>query len=181
MTRSTTSALMDRVRERVKDKRVLVLVKAFLKAGILTELGENKDTHTGTPQGGILSPLLANIALSVLDEHLHGRWQPAGDMSTSSIRARRRRKGQPNWRIVRYADDFVVLVHGTRADVEALREEVAQVLQPLGLRLSESKTQVVHMSEGFDFLGFRIQWRRKYGIKQVARLHLHRAPGRSGR
>lgn len=72
-------ALMDRVRERVKDKRVLVLVKAFLKAGVLTELGENKDTHTGTPQGGILSPLLANIALSVLDEHLHGRWQPAGE------------------------------------------------------------------------------------------------------
>lgn len=156
-------ALMDRVRVRVKDKRVLGLVKAFLKAGVLTELGENKDTHTGTPQGGILSPLLANIALSVLDEYLHERWQPTGDMATSSSRARRRRVGQANWRVVRYADDFVVLVHGTRADVEALREEIAQMLQPLGLRLSESKTRVVHMSEGFDFLGFRIQWRRKYG------------------
>ena len=73
------TALMDRVRARVKDKRVLALVKAFLKAGVLTELGESKDTHTGTPQGGILSPLLANIALSVLDEHLHGPWQPGGD------------------------------------------------------------------------------------------------------
>ena len=58
------AALMDRVRLRVKDKRVLRLVKAFLKAGILTELGEVEDTNTGTPQGGILSPLLANIALS---------------------------------------------------------------------------------------------------------------------
>ena len=57
---------------------MLLLVKAFLKAEILTELGENKDTHTGTPQGGILSPLLANIALSVLDEHLHGPGRPAG-------------------------------------------------------------------------------------------------------
>ena len=47
---------MDRVRLRVKDKRVLLLVKAFLKAGVLTELGENKDTHTGTPQGGIITP-----------------------------------------------------------------------------------------------------------------------------
>ena len=56
---------------RVKAKRVLALVKAFLKAGILTELGESKDTHTGTPQGGVLSPLLANVALAVLDEHLH--------------------------------------------------------------------------------------------------------------
>src|SRR5680860_306689 len=65
------AALMDRVRRRIKDKRVLALVKAFLKAGVLTELGEVEDTNTGTPQGGILSPLLANIALTVLDEHLH--------------------------------------------------------------------------------------------------------------
>ncbi|MGI8946905.1 MAG: group II intron reverse transcriptase/maturase [Ornithinimicrobium sp.] len=156
-------ALMDRVRARVKDKRVLLLVKAFLKAGVLTELGESKDTHTGTPQGGILSPLLANIALSVLDEHLHRGWTPGAEMATTSSRARRRRLGLPNWRVVRYADDFVVLVHGCRADVEALREEIAQVLSPMGLRLSESKTQVVHMGQGFDFLGFRIQWRRKYG------------------
>ena len=145
---------------------MLLLVKAFLKAGILTELGENKDTHTGTPQGGILSPLLANIALAVLDEHLHRGWQPTGEMATGSRRARRRSQGQSNWRVVRYADDFVVLVHGTRADVEALRGGVADVLQPLGLRFSESKTQVVHMSDGFDFLGFHIQWRRKYGTNK---------------
>lgn len=160
------TALMDRVRRRVKDKRVLKLVKAFLKAGILTELGQTKDTHTGTPQGGILSPLLANIALSALDERLHRDWQQGGQMASSSRRAARRRKGQPNWRICRYADDFVVLVHGTGADVEALREEIAEVLHPIGLRLSESKTQVVHMSEGFDFLGFRIQWKPKRGTNK---------------
>ena len=91
------------------------LVKAFLKAGVLTELGEDKDTHTGTPQGGILSPLLANIALSVLDEHLHEPWRPGGAMSTAYLRSRRRVHGLPSWRIVRYADDFVVLVHGQKA------------------------------------------------------------------
>jgi RNA-directed DNA polymerase len=64
---------------------------------------------------------------------------------------------------VRYADDFVVLVHGTRADTEALREDVASMLAPLGLRLSAAKTQVVHMSDGFDFLGFHIQWKRQRG------------------
>ena len=101
------TALMGRVRSRIKDKRVLALVKAFLKAGLLSELGERRDTPTGTPQGGILSPLLANIALSVLDEHLHRPWRPGGPMSTSSRRSRRRSKGLPNWRIVRYADDFV--------------------------------------------------------------------------
>jgi RNA-directed DNA polymerase len=157
------AALLDRVRARVKDKRVLGLVKAFLKAGVLTELGNLQDTMTGTPQGGIASPLLANIALAVLDEHLHRPWQPGGEMATASQRARRRAKGLPNWRVVRYADDFVVLVHGTRADVEALREEVAGVLAPLGLRLSPSKTRVAHLSDGLDFLGFHIQWRRKRG------------------
>jgi RNA-directed DNA polymerase len=89
-----------------------------------------------------------------------------GAMATTSQRVRRRRKGQPTWRTVRYADDFVVLVHGTRNDVEDLREEIAHVLAGLGLRLSPAKTQVVHMSQSFDFLGFRIQWRRKRGTSK---------------
>jgi RNA-directed DNA polymerase len=157
------AALMGRVRRRIKDKRVLALVKAFLKAGILTELGDHEDTHTGTPQGGILSPLLANIALSVLDEHLMAPWQPGGDMSTSHRRMRLRAHGSATWRMVRYADDFVVLVHGDQGHAHAIREDVARVLAPMGLRLSAAKTSVVHMSDGFDFLGFHIQWRRKKG------------------
>jgi RNA-directed DNA polymerase len=98
------AALMGRVRKRVSDKRVLALVKAFLKAGLLTELGEERDTPTGTPQGGILSPLLANIALSALDEHVHAPWLPGGTMSTAARRHLRRSRGLPTWRIVRYAD-----------------------------------------------------------------------------
>jgi RNA-directed DNA polymerase len=160
------AALMDRVRHRIKDKRVLRLVKAFLKAGILTELGEFEDTHTGTPQGGILSPLLANIALSVLDEHLHAPWRPSGPMSTSMRRRRRGWKGLPNWRLIRYADDFVVLVRGTRQHVETLHEDITQVLAPMGLRFSPTKTRIGHMREGFEFLGFRIQWRRKRGTSK---------------
>jgi RNA-directed DNA polymerase len=144
---------MEGVRERVKDKRVLVLVKAFLKAGVLTEPGELRDTYAGTPQGGILSPLIFNVAMSVLDEHLHRPWKPGGAMAAHHQRVRRRAKGLPNWRTVRYADDFVVLVDGTEADAEALREEIAGVLVPLGLRLSPAKTRIVHMSDGFDFLG----------------------------
>jgi len=157
------AALMDRVRERVKDKRVLALVKAFLKAGVMTETGIPENSETGTPQGGILSPLLANIALSVLDEHLMRPWKPGGALSTQMRRKTRVRKNLPNWRLVRYADDFVVLVRGQRHHVEALRDEIAGVLAPMGLRLSEAKTRVVHMSEGFDFLGFRVRWMRKRG------------------
>ncbi|GAA3710591.1 hypothetical protein GCM10022224_090060 [Nonomuraea antimicrobica] len=159
-------AVMDRIRARVKDKRVLMLVKAFLKAGILAELGDHEHTHTGTPQGGILSPLIFNVAMGVLDEHLRAPWKAGGTMSTESRRASRRRKELPTWRLVRYADDFVILVHGTEDDALALREQIAAVLAPLGLRLSEAKTQVVHMAQGFDFLGFRIQWRRKRGSDQ---------------
>jgi RNA-directed DNA polymerase len=154
-------ALMDRVRRRVGDKRVLALVKAFLKAGILTEDQTVRNTSTGTPQGGILSPLLANIALSVLDEHFAEAWQT--NCGTDYQRTKRRRRGLPNYRIVRYADDFVVLVNGTQAHAEVLREEVAAVLAPMGLRLSEAKTRICHIDEGFDFLGFRIQRRRKRG------------------
>jgi RNA-directed DNA polymerase len=154
------SPLMGRVRDRIGDKRVLALVKAFLHAGILSEDGVERDTITGTPQGGILSPLLANIALSVLDEHFAKAWERFGNAST---RNRKRRKGSATYRIVRYADDFVIMVAGTQAHAEGLRAEVAAVLEPMGLRLSETKTKVCHIDEGFDFLGFRIQRRRKRG------------------
>jgi len=153
-------ALMDRVRDRIGDKRVTGLVKAFLKAGILGEDGVERDNDTGTPQGGILSPLLANVALSVLDEHFVDRWEDR------VARAKRRRHGLANYRIVRYADDFVVMVSGTRAHAEAMRGEVAAVLAPMGLRLSEEKTKIVHIDEGFDFLGWRIQRHQKRGGKQ---------------
>jgi RNA-directed DNA polymerase len=158
------TALMDRVRHRFGDKRVLGLVKAFLRAGILCEDGQLRNTAAGTPQGGILSPLLANLALSVLDEHFAQAWQTVS--GTTYQRTKRRRSGLANYRIIRYADDFVVLVAGTEADAQALREEVAAVLAPMGLRLSEAKTRVCHIDEGFDFLGFRIQRKRKRGTNK---------------
>ena len=153
-------ALLERVRNRVADKRILSLVKAFLKAGVLCEDQTSRETLTGTPQGGILSALLANIALSVLDEHFTRKWESLGPEWT---RIKRRRAGEPVMRLVRYADDFVVLVHGTREDTEALWGEVAAVLAPMGLRLSEAKSRVCHVDEGFDFLGWRIQRRNRRG------------------
>jgi len=114
------AALMDQVRRRIGDKRVLRLVKAFLKSGILTEDGQTIGTKTGTPQGGILSPLLANIALSVLDEYFAEAWRSLG---SAASRRSRRSKGLPNYRLVRYADDFVVMVAGTKEHAEALRAD----------------------------------------------------------
>ena len=157
-------AVMDRVRRRIKDKRLCNLVKAFLKAGVLTDLGDREESLTGTPQGGILSPLLANIALSVLDEHFARQWNTA--MGSYYQRSQRRRNGLGNWRLVRYADDFVLLVSGDRHHAEALREQVSAVIAPLGLRLAPEKTRVVHIDEGFDFLGFHIRRMRKRGTNK---------------
>src|SRR5215471_7552752 len=105
------------------------------------------------PQGGILSPLLSNIALSVLDEH----FAEARAKLTPRARETRRRKGLANYRLIRCADDFVVLVAGTRVHAESLRDESAAVLGTMGLSLSDEKTRIAHIDEGFDFLGYRIQ------------------------
>jgi RNA-directed DNA polymerase len=164
------TALMGRLRARIKDKQVCALVRAFLKAGVMTQYGDRDETLTGTPQGGILSPLLANIALSALDEYFARQWEPGQDQ-----RRRRARQGLGNWRLVRYADDFVVMVSGTRQHAEALRAEAAAVLAPLGLRLAEEKTRVVHIDEGFDFLGFTIRRMQKRGTN---RYYVYTVPSR---
>jgi RNA-directed DNA polymerase len=93
----------------------------------------------------------------VLDEHF--------DQHTISTveRAKRRRHGLANYRLIRYSDDFVIMVSGNRAQAEALLPEVAAVLAPMGLRLSAEKTMITHIDEGLDFLGWRIQRYRKRG------------------
>ena len=103
----------------------------------MSEEGQVRGTATGTPQGGIVSPLLANIALSVLDEHFCAKWDAHG--SNGSGAKRTAGAAARTYRIVRYADDFVIMVCGTRAHADALWEEVAAVLAPLGLRLSERR------------------------------------------
>jgi RNA-directed DNA polymerase len=150
-------ALLDRIRQRISDKRVLALIKAFLKAGIFNQETGLRDSPAGAPQGGILSPLLANVALSVLDEHFTRRSRDQQALP------RRHQRGLPWVRLIRYADDWILLVRGDRAHAEALREEAAAVLAPMGLRLSTEKTKITHIDEGLDFLGWRIQRHRKRG------------------
>ena len=92
-------------------------------------------------------------------------------MAIEQQRQKRRRHGLANYRLIRYADDFVVLVTGEQEHAQALRDEVAAVLAPMGLRLSPEKTRVVHIDDGFDFLGFNIRRMRKRGSQQAVRLH----------
>ena len=91
----------------------------------------------------------------MLDEHFVEAWER--DMATRTQRAKRRSHGEATYRLVRYADDFVTLVHGTKAHAESLRAGVQAVLLTVGLRLNEEKASACHIDERFDFLGFRIQ------------------------
>jgi RNA-directed DNA polymerase len=157
--------LMEQVRRRVTDKRVLALIRLFLAAGVMRELDSVTATPSGTPQGSSLSPLLANIALSVLDRRFEAAWTSR----TQTQRWRDRAKGHPSYRMIRFADDFVVLVRGTEAQAQALKEQTAEFMrEQMRLTLSPEKTHITHVDDGFDLLGFRIvraPWR---GSKRVA-------------
>jgi RNA-directed DNA polymerase len=151
-------ALMHEIEQRIGDRRVLALVRAFLAAGVMTEGGHLERRLTGTPQGGIISPLLANVALSVLDSEFERRW--AETSRYSSQRQYLRRKGLATYRLIRFADDFVVMVKGTKAQAKAVMAELPGLLQGIGLKLYADKTRLTHIDDGFEFLGFVI--RRKH-------------------
>jgi group II intron reverse transcriptase/maturase len=147
--------LLKLIKRRVRDKRVIELIAAMLKAGVLED-GLFQATAEGTPQGGILSPLLANIYLHEFDRWW---WEKYGQL-TLTQKAKRRRAGLGNCILTRYADDFLILCNGPREEVERLREEARHVLwDRLRLELSLEKTHITHATEGFDFLGFHLQWK----------------------
>ena len=148
------SLLLQRMRKKVRDKKVLAIIKAFLKAGVL-EQGIIYHPVSGSPQGGVISPLLANIYLDVLDEHYEKHYH----RKTHSMKQTMVRNGQAILRHERYADDFVILVKGTKEQAEqALTELRGLVRTDLRMELAEEKTGIHSLEEGFEFLGFRI-WR----------------------
>jgi RNA-directed DNA polymerase len=147
--------LLKLIRRRVRDKRVIKLIEAMLKTGVMED-GLVRHTLEGAPQGSILSPLLANIYLHELDRWW---WEEYGSL-TPYQKAKRRKAGIGNCILIRYADDFVLLCNGPRPEVERLREEIRQVLwDRLRLELSPEKTRITHVTEGFDFLGFHLEWK----------------------
>jgi group II intron reverse transcriptase/maturase len=129
--------IMNAVAEEVADGNILRLVEKFLKSGVM-EYGVFKPTSVGTPQGGVISPLLANIVLNHMDWQLH----------------------KAGYAFVRYADDFVVVCQSINRAEEA-RSLVESILDKLGLKLSPSKTKIVSYGQGYTFLGFFLSSRSR--------------------
>ena len=122
------------------------MVRAWLKAGVV-EQGRLHRTEDGVPQGGVISPVLLNVAL-------HGMEQAAGARYTTGKYAGVIQPGCPA--VIRYADDFVVLCH-TRQEAHEVKARLATWLAPRGLAFNEDKTRVVNLNGGFDFLGFNVR------------------------
>src|SRR5258707_93067 len=157
--------LMRLVQERVADGRVLALVESFLCAGVLEENKGWQPTECGTPQGGVISPVRANLYLNPLDHQL----------------------AQAGWEMVRYADDFVILCR-TEAEAQTALAEVRAWVSEAGLTLHPEKTRVVDASVpgGFDFLGYHFErgmkWPREKSLgklKERVRAKTARTDGRS--
>jgi group II intron reverse transcriptase/maturase len=125
--------LITLVAQRVADGRVLRLLRSMLQAGVIVA-GQRQPTEQGVPQGGNLSPLLSNILLTPFDQEM-------------------RRRG---YRLTRYADDWVVTCQ-TRAEAERALAEATVLLQTLGVAINPAKTRIVHVRNGFEFLGYKIK------------------------
>jgi RNA-directed DNA polymerase len=127
------------------------IIRRWLKTGVV-ELGHYTDTETGTPQGGPISPLLANIALDGM-ERLFGCETPEGRLIPPA-----KRKGKDKGiSLIRFADDFVVIAPSREILEEYVSPRLSQFLFERGLKLNEAKTHIVHREEGFNFLGFSIR------------------------
>jgi RNA-directed DNA polymerase len=155
--------LLALVQARVADGRVLALVESFLRAGVLEEAKGWKPTECGTPQGGVISPLLANLYLDPFDHQMT----------------------RAGWELVRYADDFVILCR-SEGEAQAALSQVRAWVDEAGLTLHPEKTRIVNAAQpgGFDFLGYHFErgmkWPREKSLKKLKEKLREKIPRKAG-
>lgn len=146
------------IQNRITDQKMRDLIWKFLKAGIMED-GEYRHSMLGTPQGGIVSPLLANVYLNELDQ-----WVKQWTDLTLREKTKRRNAGKGNWHYVRYADDFLLLTDGTKGKAEKMMRRVEDFLdEELNLMLSDEKSELNHAEDGFSFLGYDLKVKTESG------------------
>lgn len=156
--------LLALVKARVADGRVLALVESFLRAGVMEESKGWQPTERGTPQGGVISPLLANLYLDPFDHQM----------------------ARAGWEMVRYADDFVVLCR-SEAEAQAALSQIRDWMEGAGLILHPEKTRIVNAAQpgGFDFLGYHfergLKWPRDKSLKKLKERLREKTPRLAGR
>jgi RNA-directed DNA polymerase len=156
--------LMLRIQEHIADSKVLDLIQAFLKQGVMETMKDWEPTDKGTPQGAVISPLLANVYLNPLDHLME----------------------QMGYRMTRYADDFVIQCR-TRSEAEAALEIVRQWVEAEGLLLHPTKTRIVDATQrgGFDFLGYHyergLKWPRQKSLDKLKDTIREKTPRTSGK
>ena len=156
--------LLALVKARVADGRVLALVESFLRAGVLEEGKGWQPTELGTPQGGVISPLLANLYLDPFDHQM----------------------ARAGWEMVRYADDFVILCR-SEAEAQKALSQVRAWVEEAGLVLHPQKTRIVNAAQpgGFDFLGYHFErgmkWPRAKSLKKLKDRLREKTPRKDGR
>jgi RNA-directed DNA polymerase len=148
----------------------LQLIWRFLKAPVI-ERGKRNKVTTGIPQGGALSPTLANIYLHKFDQYWYAKWGQQNQSTRRTLRC----KGQSSCVLFRYADDFILCIKGTWNGAVNIRDNIiAYFPEQLKLNLTADKTRVVPLEKGFDFLGFHIQRQRLGRFRRVLIRPTHR-------
>jgi RNA-directed DNA polymerase len=153
--------ILDTLKDWKVKSQIIQMIKAMLKAKIFRN-GQVYDNDKGTPQGGVISPMLANVALTAFDNYFdneYGKYQiryKASQSPSSLFRP-----------MIRYADDFVILCETHQKAMEIKAEIATYLKDKIGLELSEEKTKITHIFDGFDFLGFNLRKYKRKPLKNV--------------
>jgi group II intron reverse transcriptase/maturase len=158
------------LKKRIQDERILNLITRMLRCGIQDEDGSTTYPYRGTPQGSVASPLLANVFLHEFDDwyvrtyRVRPEWS---HLAQSSLQYRRKKEIGGTLMLTRYADDWTAIWNGSRDRAEEIKAEIkAFFAHELKLRLSEEKTLITHIDDGFDFLGYHIVGRKRWSDGQ---------------